>query len=119
MLVCFENLEPENNNSCVTTAPRVPPLPVIPDMTPSDLQNHILSNFDTTPSDMQNHILSNDCVITNYCYTLSDTFYLKSYVIGFGYNYETVKLLCFDNWNWYFNSVQYIYWVHFVKSLRD
>jgi hypothetical protein len=43
MLVCFENFEPENNNSCVTTAPTVPPLPVIPDMTPNDLQNHISS----------------------------------------------------------------------------
>lgn len=41
--VCIENfVEPENNKSCVTTAPTVPPLPVIPDITPIDLhqQNH-------------------------------------------------------------------------------
>lgn len=33
--------EPENSSSCVTTAPTVPPLPVIPDITPIDLpKNH-------------------------------------------------------------------------------
>uniref|UniRef100_A0A2P2LJS4 High affinity nitrate transporter 2.5 n=1 Tax=Rhizophora mucronata TaxID=61149 RepID=A0A2P2LJS4_RHIMU len=37
MLVCLENLEPENSNSWVTTAPTVPPHPVIPAITPSDL----------------------------------------------------------------------------------
>jgi hypothetical protein len=46
MLVCVENLEPENNNICVTTAPTVPPLPVIPAITPSDLQQYI---FDGSP----------------------------------------------------------------------
>lgn len=38
MLVCFEYLEPENSNSCVITAPIVPPPPVIPEITPSDLK---------------------------------------------------------------------------------
>jgi hypothetical protein len=38
MLVCFEDLEPVNNKSCVTTAPTVPPLPVIPDFTPNGMQ---------------------------------------------------------------------------------
>ena len=42
MLVCLENLEPENSSICVTTAPTVPPLPVIPDITPNDL--HITTN---------------------------------------------------------------------------
>lgn len=38
MLFCVEMLlEPENSSSCVTTAPKVPPLPVMPDITPSDL----------------------------------------------------------------------------------
>lgn len=41
MLVCFENLDPENNSSWVRTAPTVPPLPVIPDTTPSDLGTKI------------------------------------------------------------------------------
>jgi hypothetical protein len=52
MLVCVENLEPVNNKSCVTTAPTVPPLPVIPDITPNDLQkqNHILSYQALLPS---------------------------------------------------------------------
>lgn len=31
-------LDPENRSSCVPTAPKVPPAPVIPDITPSDLQ---------------------------------------------------------------------------------
>lgn len=31
-------LDPENSRSCVPTAPKVPPAPVIPDITPSDLQ---------------------------------------------------------------------------------
>lgn len=38
MLACVDKLEPENSNSWVITAPIVPPLPVIPDITPSDLQ---------------------------------------------------------------------------------
>lgn len=38
MPLCVENLDPENNSSCVITAPIVPPLPVIPDITPNDLQ---------------------------------------------------------------------------------
>lgn len=40
MLVWVENLEePENSSNCVITAPKVPPLPVIPDITPNDLQS--------------------------------------------------------------------------------
>ncbi|MFS8011382.1 hypothetical protein Hanom_Chr14g01308451 [Helianthus anomalus] len=36
--VWVENLvDPENSSNCVTTAPTVPPLPVIPDITPIDL----------------------------------------------------------------------------------
>lgn len=43
MPVCVEILfEPENSNNCVNTAPNVPPLPVMPEITPRDL---IFSQF--------------------------------------------------------------------------